>query len=198
MVRLAARRRIGALAFAVLVVAACETAPPKPQYPDISYAHLPKIRLDVARIDVARAYVSPGQPPNVEHLFPLRPADVAERWARDRLEAVGADGAARVAIKQASVVETTLPRTGGIQGAFTTEQSERYDGVIEMAIEVTRAADARRGEVSSRTSRSRSVPENASLNDREKVWFEMTEAMMNDVNGSLERQIREHLGAFLR
>jgi hypothetical protein len=52
--------------------------------------------------------------------------------------------------------------------------------------------------VSSRTSRSRSVPENASLNDREKVWFEMTEAMMNDINGSLERQIREHLGAFLR
>jgi hypothetical protein len=198
MVRLAAMRRIGALVFAVLVVAACETAPPRPRYPDISYVHLSKIRLDVARIDVVREYVSPGHPPNVEHLFPLRPADVAERWARDRLEAGGADGSARVAIKQASVVEVPLPRTGGIQGAFTTEQSERYDGVIEMSLEVARPSDGRRGEVSSRASRSRSVPENASLNDREKVWFEMTEAMMNDVNGSLERQIREHLGAFVR
>ena len=50
----------------------------------------------------------------------------------------------------------------------------------------------------SRAERSRTVAEDVSLIDREKVWFEMTEAMMNDLNASLQRQINEHLRAFVR
>ena len=43
-----------------------------------------------------------------------------------------------------------------------------------------------------------SIAEGVSLNDRERVWFEMTEAMMNDLNTSLQRQINQHLRAFVR
>ena len=52
--------------------------------------------------------------------------------------------------------------------------------------------------VLSRAERSRTVAEGVSLNDRERVWFEMTEAMMNDLNTSLQRQINQHLRAFVR
>jgi hypothetical protein len=51
--------------------------------------------------------------------------------------------------------------------------------------------------VSSRAQRSRTVPEDVTLNDREKVWFEMTEALMNDLNASLERQIYYNMGDFV-
>jgi hypothetical protein len=146
---------------------------------------------------VVREYASPGVKPNVEHLFPVAPAAAAERWARERLRPVGAEGVAVVKIVQGSVVEVPLPRTQGVRGAFTTDQSERYDAVLEVSIEASRRSDGRRSMVSSRASRSRTVPEDVSLNDREKVWFEMTEALMNDLNAALERQIYDNLGAFV-
>jgi hypothetical protein len=120
-----------------------------------------------------------------------------ERWARERLRPVGAGGVARVVIKQASVVEVPLQRTTGVRGALTTDQTERYDGVMEVEVEVTQS-DGRRGLVASRTTRSRTVPENVSLHERETVWYQMTEVMMREIDASLERQMREHLGAFIR
>ena len=52
--------------------------------------------------------------------------------------------------------------------------------------------------VEARISRSQTVPENTSLIERETVWFEMTEAMMKDLNSTLEEQIRLHMKNWLR
>ena len=46
--------------------------------------------------------------------------------------------------------------------------------------------------------RSQSVSENISLNDREKIWFALTEAMMSDLNTTLENQIRIHMKEWIR
>jgi hypothetical protein len=192
----AIRTALGVFAAAALL-AACQNGPGRPTYPQLSYAHLAPIRLNVADVQVERVYASPGTKPNVEQLFPVPPADAAERWARERLAAAGADGVATVKILQASVVEVALPRTQGMRGAFTTDQTERYDGVLEVAVEVSSRTTGRRAMVSSRAQRSRTVPEDITLNEREKVWFEMTEALMNDLNASLERQIYDNLGPFV-
>ena len=45
---------------------------------------------------------------------------------------------------------------------------------------------------------SRSVSEHISLNDREKIWFELTETMMADLNTTLENQIRIHMKEWIR
>ena len=76
--------------------------------------------------------------------------------------------------------------------------SHMNDAVLEMTVEASRRGDGgRRAMVSSRAARSRTVPEDITLNDREKVWFELTEALMNDINASLERQIADNFGNFL-
>jgi hypothetical protein len=36
------------------------------------------------------------------------------------------------------------------------------------------------------------------LNERERLWFEMTHRLMDRINAELERQIGAHLGAFMR
>jgi hypothetical protein len=190
-------RSFFALAVTAVLLAACQSGPGRPVYPELSYAHLAPIPLNVADVQVERVYASPGSKPNVEQLFPVRPADAAERWARDRLRPSGAEGVAVVRILNASVVEVPLPRTTGLRGAFTTDQSERYDGVLEVQIEVSSRARGQTAMVKSRAQRSRSVPEDVTLNDREKVWFELTEALMNDLNASLERQIYDNFGNFV-
>ncbi len=179
-------------------LAACESVPPRQQFPEITFSHLPRINLDVARIEVVQAYKAPGAKPNVEHLFPVAPASIAERWARQRLRAVGAGGSARATVVSAAVVEVPLKRTTGLRGAFTTDQSERYEGVLEMKIELAASGARARAAVTARTELSRTVPENISLNDREKLWFQMTEEMANQLNVLLEREIKKHFKAYLR
>jgi hypothetical protein len=181
---------------ALLALAGCETPAPGNRFPELGYSHLPQLSLAVGRIDIVQEYRPPSQPPNVEHMFPVRPAAAAERWARDRLKAAGGPGELRVVIVRAAVVEVPLKQSGGIRGAFTNEQAERYDGEMEMRLELT--APEASGTVSARAERRRTVPEDISLADREKVWFQLTEAMMNDLNESLERQVKKNFANWLR
>ncbi len=182
----------------VLALAACETTLPPRAFPDLRYNHLAPVRLDAVRVDVVQLYKSPGAKPYVEHEFPTKPASVAAQWAADRLQAAGANNIVRVSIINGAVVEVPLKRTTGVTGVFTTDQSERYDGTLEMKIEIIDSRGRQLASVSTQAKRSRTVPENITLADREKVWFRMTESMMNDLNLSLERQIRQHFAEWLR
>ncbi len=176
----------------------CETNLPPRKYPDLRYTHLPPIRLDAVRVDVVQKYAPATGKSHVEQEFPVPPATVAANWARDRLQAAGVGNIVRATIVDAGVVEVPLPRTTGVKGALTTDQSERYDGTLEIMIEIVGPTGRQLAMVSSKATRSRTVPENITLADRETVWFRMTEAMMNDLNLSLERQIREHFTGWLR
>ena len=189
---------LGISLFSVALVVACQADAPAPARPELSFAHLGSIKLDVARVEVVRKYRQPTKEPNVEHLFPVNPLAAVDRWCRERLAPAGAAGLARATITQASVVEIPLKRTSGVRGWFTTDQSEHYDGLLEVAIRVVGADGGERGSVTARAQRSRTVPEGLSVNEREQVWFEITQAMMNDLDAALEEQIRAKLGALLR
>ena len=96
------------------------------------------------------------------------------------------------------MIETDLPRTRGVRGAFTTDQAQRYDLTLKAAIEIREErGNFQTGFATASTSRSRTVPEDISVNDREKVWFEMLEQAMNELNAELERQIRTNMTRFL-
>jgi hypothetical protein len=195
-------RRIRVAIWAVLTMAltACETTPQPVRFPDLTYAHLGAIRLDVDRIDIASEYQAPLRAPNVDHLFPTPPERAMRRWAQDRLVAAGSGTGryARFVITDAKVTETDLPRTTGLTGAFTKDQSQRYDLSMSAAIEIREErGNYRTGYVTATTSRSRTVAEDITINEREKVWFDMLEQAMKELNAELERQIRANMTRFL-
>ncbi|MGQ0662426.1 MAG: hypothetical protein ACT4P2_02355 [Pseudomonadota bacterium] len=181
-------------------LAACQTPAPRAHFPDLTYRHLGQFRLDVSGIEVVNEYQAPLAPPHVEHLLPVRADAALRRWAEDRLAATGKPGRyARFVILDARVTETKLAKTPGLRGAFTTDQAERYDGALSAAIEIrAERGNFRDGYASATVTRFRTVPEGISVNDREKTWFELVEAMMSDLNLELDRQVRGHLGMFLR
>ncbi len=189
--------------FLILIIATvlggCEATPTGHRFPELTYAHLGMIRIDAARIEIADEYQEPLRPPNVDHLFPTPPERVMRRWATDRLAATGTpDRYARFVIQDAKVIETELPRTQGIRGAFTTDQTQRYDLTLSAAIEIREErGNYRSGYATASTSRSRTVAEDISVNEREQIWFELMEQAMNDLNAELERQIRGNLTRFV-
>ena len=193
------RRFLGAGLLIVFagVLAGCEATVPSPAFPDLTFEHLGPIKLNVGSVEIISSYKPPLSAPNVEHLFPTPPGDALGRWAADRLIATGSASRARFVILDASVVETALKKEKGLTGAFTKDQSERYDAVLEATLEIFDDSGASKGFANARANRSVTVSEDATVNDRAQAWFSLNEALMRDINAELEKNISLYLGNWL-
>ena len=179
-----------------LALTACETPVQVQKLPDLTFAHLAPINLNVARIEVVSRYQPPVKAPNVDHLFPTPPVKAMRQWAKDRLRAVGKDGLARLVITDASAVETSLQKKSGSTAAFTKQQSQRYDLSVQARLEVSNRSGS--GNASAHAKRFSTIGEDSSINTREKLWFDLTEALVRDFDATMEKNIRQHLGAWIR
>ncbi len=181
---------------AALALAACETPVQTQKFANLTYAHLPPFKLDVADIEVVARYRPPMKAPNVDHLVPEPPVRALRQWAADRLKAVGRSGTAQFVIDVASIVETDLEMKKGLKAAFTKQQSERYDFKVEASLDVVDGA--RRGRAIASAQRFTTVREDASVNDRDRLMFAEVETLMTEFNAEMEKNIRQYLGAWLR
>ena len=179
-----------------LALAACETPVQVQKFSEMTFTHLAPIALDVAAVEVVARYQPPMKAPHVDHLVPTPPIKAIRQWAADRLKPVGRSGTAQLVVHAASVVETALEQKTGFKAAFTKQQAQRYDFLIEASLEV--ADGSRRGRAEARVSRFITMREDASLNERDRIWFKETEAMMADFNAELERNVRQYLGGWLK
>ena len=189
-------RRAACAIVAVSLLAACSTPPPRPVFPDIRFTTEMPLQLDVASLDVQQAYQMPFRAPNVEHLFPVPPSRALENWARDRLKPVGHAGQAVFTIRNASVIQTELPTQQGITGAFTTQPSERYDLSIQASLTIIEnGLQVRTATVT--TTRSQSLLQGITPNDRDRAFYDMTKAAMADFDKQMESEIRNTFGDYL-
>ena len=195
-----ARRRLLAMtaACALLAVTGCETPVNVQNLPEITFAHLAPIAMNVASVQVENRFHPPLALPHVEHRVPVAPAKALTQWAKDRIKPVGQAGTAKLIIEDASVTETKLARDESLKGTFTKQQSHRYDMAVRASLVMLDAAGAERGVSEARSSRSITVREDLSLNDWEKTLFETTDHLLTDFNTEMESNIRRHLADWIR
>jgi hypothetical protein len=195
--RLTPRLAAFALAF---VLSACQApAPPPLRLPELTFAHLGPIALDVAQVVIEdqrqSAAGTDGDAVRVEMLAPTPPETAIRRWVSDRLQPVGGAGTLRVLIREASITETPLPRTPGIRGVFTNDQAARFDGRMEVELVAERRDRAYQAFTGATVARSSTIPEDASLYERDQTLLKLVEAMMGDLNYRLETGTLTHLSA---
>lgn len=189
--------RFAAAILAVLALAACETPPPQRRLPELSFANQAPYRLNVGRIEVVSEFQSPNRPPHIENQVPLSPEAAVKRWVQQRLAPMGTAGALRVTIKDARVVERPLQTDKSVTGFFKKEQSELYDAQLQLVIQVLDERNQPTAEIHARSARSRSVAEGTTLNDRDRIWYDMVEDMILDLNRQLDGLIPQYLGQHL-
>ena len=178
-------------------LAACTTAT-RPNFPDIRFTGEPPLRLDVASIEVKNDFHPTFREPDVEHLFPVPPDRAVENWVHDRLQATGTTRRVVVHIRDASVRETELPKKTGLTAEFTTQQAERYDGRIAVDIDLLDDKGFAERTVAAEVTRTISVPEGITPNQRDQAWYDMTKSMMADLDRELERQIRTNFTFYVQ
>jgi len=185
------------LILTALALVGCATPPPGQNLDKIGYSQQPQIRLDVREIEIERAYRPPNAAPNVDHLFPVPLAAGAQLWAVDRLIAAGPTRRARFIVREASVIEVPLKRETGLTATFTVQQSERYDARLVAELQILAEDGREEGSVTVEVEYSRTVPENLTLNERERTWHAMTRNLLDEMDRRLEKTIKEALYAYL-
>lgn len=182
----------------LVALAGCTSQVTLQRPPDVTFVHRPPIPLAVSGIDVVVAYAAPGRAPNVENEMPTSPERALRRWAADRLKAEGGPDRARFTILDAAVVETMPPAGEGLGGMLTGEPPERYDAVAEARLEILGPSGEPLAYTSTRATRSVTVPDSATINEREMAWFDLVEALMADFDADFEHRIHTYLAAWLR
>ena len=182
-----------------LALAGCNNTPlPREKFPELGWTNYPPIKLNVARIDVVKEYVPSDQPPHVDTLPPRTLIDSADRWARDRLQAVGTSGYARFVITDASIVEVPLEVQTGLAYAFTNQQSKRYDAHVSVRLEIHNERGFTDGQVVAEESASRTVSQKADEREVNEAWYLIVQGAMLDLNAELDRNIHQTLTRFLQ
>lgn len=199
---LAARRNV-LRGFAVLgltaLVAACSTAPSKPIFPEISFADEPKLTFAASAVQTVQEYQPSVQPPHIEETVPQSPLLVAQRWARDRVVVDNSQPySVVVTIKKAAVTEEDLKKTPGLKGSFTKDQVARFTADVAMTVELRDARGFRIASATASATRSNTLGEDATLNDRDKLLYDLVKATMKDVDRELEQNIRQYMPLYVR
>ena len=189
--------KLFSFALVIFSLASCQATAPTLVFPELTFQHMKSLSLNVAKLETMSSYKPPMSAPNVDHLFHTSPAGALGRWAEDRLRAVGKNGFARFTIIEASVTETRLEMKKGIIGALTKDQSERYDAVLEAKLEIYDDSGLSIGFARAKATRSVTVREDSSVNQREQAWFRLTEELVIDIDAELEKNISMYLSRWL-
>jgi hypothetical protein len=198
MMKLKSLRLVVAAVATTILLTACDTPTRIPVYPEITWTHVAPMTFDVGKIEIVNKYRAPLKSPNVEHEFPIVPEQSIKRWISDRLRTSGGPRTLRVTIRDAAVVGKSLKVKDGVKGLFYKEQAARYTGNLDVLIEVRGERGFTDSAAEARVKRSRSVPEETSPNDLDQIFFDLTAAMMKDLDRTLEANIRKHMARDLK
>jgi len=191
-------RAAAPLAVAGVMLGACGTSTPTQRLPEMTFAHLQTISVDVAAFEVINQFNPPLAAPHIEHLMPTSPAVALQQWLKDRFKGVGKTGTLRLIIEDARATETTLTKNESLKGKFTKQQSQRYDMTVKATMELRGIAGDLLASTTAQAEQSITAREDISLNDREKLWFDTVSQLMASFNQAMEANIRTYMGRWLR
>ena len=179
-----------------LAVAGCAMDMAEERHAPIVFTETAPLQIDVSRIEVIEQFKPPLTAPHVEHLAPVPPAHALRNWARDRMVAKGTGGVAKFTIVDASVTQEALKKKSGLRGLVTSDQEARLKVMLKARVDVD--APTGQGFAEASAVRSRTVPEDMTIAERDEVLHGLIAAAAKDLDQELEKSVRRHLGAFLR
>lgn len=159
-----------------LVLAACG-AQPEPVFEPLRYNYLPPIQLKVASIVIEQRFIPAGVPPDVSNQDPVPPVEALKAMASDRLQAFGTANKAVFAIVDASL----------------TRADDVIAGSMDVSLTILDDSGGQLGFAEARVQARHTGP----IDDIRPVLYDMTKAMMSDMNVEFEYQIRHNLNDWL-
>ena len=164
-----------------LFLASCGHEASSPNYPLLRYNYLTPLHLNVASVEIADSWV-PEDSSDVARLSPEPPEDALKQMAHDRLIASGSSGRAVFKVEDASI-----RREGGW-----------LYGHLAVQISITGSGSQPSGFADAAVARNVAVPEDGGDAAMRQTLYDMTKAMMDNMNVEFEYQVRKSLHEWLQ
>ena len=187
----------------MLALAACAEAPQTFVAGPLSFEKATSITtVNVHEIRVLNHYQAPLKRPNVEQEFAVTPAAAVTKWVHQRLRAnpsAPTNSVLEVTINDASVAEEKLAKTKGFKGLVTDDQDARYTAKLSVTFKhYPNAGGASNATGDVIISRARTINERATVNEREAIYHQMTDALMNDFDREANARLRQYFSPYIR
>ncbi len=186
------------LLVSALLLAACQSTPVQPPVEPIKFISAP-YALKVATINITEDFTTTHHTPHVEYQFETPPDQAMKDWATSRLVAAGQQNRLEVDIIDASVIRTNIPKQKtGIEGFFTKEQTEEYEGTLEVTLKIydnRKILPVANAHVTAH--QTLTLREDANLLDRKALYQQMTFNLMQQIDTELDKNIRQYFANYL-
>ena len=168
--------------------------------PNRSNLHdLPEIRLDVAEVETIAVYAPPRAEPNIEHKLAFPPHVAIAAWARSHVRAQGRRFRATLGVIDASVVRRKVkPETASFRDWFRRQPDERYDGRIELRLEIKDDAGQVRATATAVATHSRFLMDDHKTGDRDRHLEALSDELTAAALRELARQVETRFGPWRR
>lgn len=194
MARLSLSGLIVLLALAGPLAGCGNEPPPRQTFADLRFTNEPPLRLGIAAIEINDEYRPNFDPPHYEQRLPIPLPHAADNWARDRLQAAGTSGRAVAVITDASVVEINLPKETGLSATFTNQLDTQYEARVGIRVELRDDRGVATRMAEGHAERSITMVEGTTLDERDRMLYQMETELMAELDRQLETQIRNNFG----
>jgi hypothetical protein len=186
----------------LLLLTACEPAPAPSTHAAFSFtkATTTPIRLAAGRMEWLNHYQAPLRAPNIEHTLPTTPTVAFEQWLSQRLNITqDTPTLLTIRLREASIVESPLPKTHGFKGLITDDQDVRADAKLAVTYQLKNIADGKilaTGDVD--VTRFRTFNEHATVDERERAYHAMIDALLVDMERETRLRLQQFFAPWMR
>lgn len=180
----------------LLFIGGCSLTPEAYEEPVLTFDHLEKQELPVARIQFLNQYSAPVTKNNIENKTRNAPLTTMQKWLEKRFVAVAPQDTLRVYIEEASLVKKDLPVTDSIFGVFNVEPSQEYKARIFSKIEFLDDAGVLKASYNIRAERQVSLPNNATLVEKDRTLFRLMENLMQSIDREMMKIVADYKDDF--
>lgn len=191
--------RILVLCFTFVITSCTNETPALTSYYLPEQWQYPPVTLNIKEMRVVNSYEMPLRSPHVEHHLPISFRDALEAWTSSRLKTTGTgEHQLELWIEKAQVLEMALPRTKGLKGFFVTDQASRFDASFNVTLKIYGIRSfLPESEINIRITRSRSLPEDASLEVREALYHQLLLDCVRSFDKEVQEEIDKHLSRYM-
>ncbi|MBK67019.1 MAG: hypothetical protein CMP22_02680 [Rickettsiales bacterium] len=166
------------------------------QKPEMTFSYI----NDPVMLDIAQSYVSSKASSDIYTdengmvRYPLlkNEENVLARLVNNRVRPTGGANVLSLTIERSDVIEKPIEPEDGLEAMFTIQNSQVLDAYLTVFVELldpnNRPLQAHRVQVKRKVS----IPSNASLNEKNKIVFELSEAVLKDFDQKFTEILKRH------
>lgn len=140
----------------------------------------------------------PKEYPHVMYRAPFTFEQAAKAWADSHFSLSGNSvNTLRITLREGDITEKLLPKTGGIKGWFTKDQSAEYEARLAVEVAVIDPNGKVLASADGKASHTRTVPEGSTEEDKRHVWADMIKTSFDSLDTELQPRIRTAMASYV-